>query len=100
MTKPIDGVIEAARYKNGQVACVRAYERRGKTYSDHVVIDRKTLMERLQKGQQYMIGSREKLCVSTFKIGKLVLVVKQDGREFLATSENAAHDELEGALFF
>ena len=100
MTKPIDGVIEAVRYKNGQVACVRAYERRGKTYSDCVVIDRKTLLERLQKGQQYVIGSREKFLASTFKVGKPVLVVKQDGREFLATHENATHDELEDALFF
>lgn len=100
MAKPIDGVIESVRYKNGQVAYVRAYERRGKTYSDRVVLDRKTLVERLQKGQRYAIGSREEFRAGTFKIGKLVALVKQDGREFLATRENADHDELEDALFF
>jgi len=100
MAKQIDGVIEAVRYKNGQVSFARAYERRGKTYSDCVVLDRKTLLERLQKGQQYAIGSREEFRAGTFKVGKPVMIVKQDGREFLATRENAAHDELEDALFF
>ena len=28
MTKKVDGVIEAVRYKNGQIVIVRAYERR------------------------------------------------------------------------
>jgi len=100
MTKQIDGVIESVRYKNGQITHVRAYERRGKTYSDRVMLDRKTLLERLQNGQQYAIGSREEFYGSTFKIGKPVTLVKQDGREFLATRENADHDELEDALFF
>jgi len=50
MTKKVDGVIEAVRYKNGQIVIVRAYERRGATFSDHVLLERKTLLERLQKG--------------------------------------------------
>ena len=100
MTKQIDGVIESVRYKNGQVSYVRAYERRGKTYSDRVVLDRKSLVERLQKGQQFVTGSREELLASTFRIGKPVMLVKQDGREILATRENASRDEMEGALFF
>jgi hypothetical protein len=100
MAKQIDGVIEAVRLKNGQITFVRAYERRGKSYSDRVVIDRKTLMERLQKGEHYVIGARQELLASTFKLGKSVLLIKQEGRELLATRENAAHDELENALFF
>ncbi|MDP1779148.1 MAG: hypothetical protein Q8K73_02630, partial [Anaerolineales bacterium] len=50
MAKKIDGVIEAVRYKNGQITWVRAYERRGATFSDRVLLDRKTLLQRLQKG--------------------------------------------------
>ena len=95
MTKKVDGVIEAVRYKNGQIVIVRAYERRGATFSDHVLLERKTLLERLQKGQQYITGSREELRASTFKVGKSVLIVKQDNRELLATRENATRDELE-----
>jgi hypothetical protein len=100
MAKLVDGVIESVRYKNGQISFVRAYERRGKSYSDRVVVDRKTLLERLQKGLQYVIGSREELRGNTFNLGKPVMLVKQEGRELLATRENAAHDELEDALFF
>ena len=100
MTKKIDGVIEAVRYKNGQLTIVRAYERRGATFSDRVLLERKTLLERLQKGQQYLTGSREELHASTFKVGKPVLIVKLEGREFLATFENATHDELEEVPVF
>ena len=95
MTRKIDGVIEAVRYKNGQLVIVRAYERRGATFSDRVLLERKTLLERLQKGQQYLTGMRVELRASTFIVGKPVLVVKLDEHEFLATNENATRDELE-----
>ncbi|MBI5943707.1 MAG: hypothetical protein HY864_05005 [Chloroflexi bacterium] len=95
MSKKIDGVIEAVRYKNGQITLVRAYQRRGATYSDRVLVDRKTLLERLQKGQTYVTGAREELNASTFKLGKPVMILKQDDREILATSEKATRDELE-----
>ncbi len=100
MAKKIDGVIEAVRYKNGQIVVVRAYERRGATFSDRVLLERKTLLERLKKGQQYVTGSREELRASTFKTGKPVLIVNQDGHELLATHENATRDELEDAPVF
>lgn len=100
MAKKIDGVIEAARYKNGQILVVRVYERRGATFSDCVLLDRKTLLERLKSGQQYVVGSREDLRASTFKIGKSVMLVKQDDHELLSTRENAIRDELEETPFF
>jgi hypothetical protein len=100
MTKKIDGVIEAVRYKNGQLVIVRAYERRGTTFSDRVLLERKTLLERIQKGQQYFTGSREELRASTFKVGKPVLIIKLDGRELLVTYESAIRDELEEVPVF
>lgn len=100
MTKKIDGVIEAARYKNGQIVMVRAYERRGATFSDCVLLERKTLLERLRKGQQYFTGSREEFHASTFKTGRLVFLVTQDDHELLATRENATRDELEEVPVF
>ena len=100
MTKKIDGVIEAVRYKNGQISMVRAYERRGATFSDYVLLDRKTLLDRLQKGLQFVIGSREELRASTFKVGKPVMVLKHADRELLATNKNATRDELEETPVF
>ncbi|NWF64957.1 MAG: hypothetical protein HXY38_11700 [Chloroflexi bacterium] len=100
MAKKINGVIEAVRYKNGQIVAVRAYERRGFTFSDRLLIDRKTMLERLQKGEQFVIGSRQDLLASTFNLSKSVMLVKADGREFIATHENATRDELETAPLF
>ena len=79
---------------------VRAYERRGATFSDRVLLDRKVLLDRLQKGQQFVTGSREELRASTFKVGKSVIVLKQDDRELLATHQNATRDELEEVPIF
>ena len=52
MAKKHDGIIEAVRYKNGQIVMVRAYERRGSSYSDRVLIDRKDLLERIKNGSR------------------------------------------------
>ncbi len=100
MAKKIDGVIEAVRYKNGQIIMARVYEKRGPTFSDRIMVDRKVLLERIQKGLQYVTGSREKLLASTFSTGKSVLLVKNNDREFLATHDSATHDELEGVPVF
>lgn len=100
MAKKIDGVIEAVRYKNGQIIMARIYEKRGATFSDRIMVDRKVLLERIQKGQQYVTGSREELLASTFSTGKSVLLVKNNDREFLTTRDSATHDELEGVPVF
>ena len=100
MAKKIDGVIESVRYKNGQIAAVRAYERRGAAFSDRVLLDRKTLLKRLQKGKRFVSGSREELMAGTFTPAKPILLVKTDGQEYIATRENAANDELEGVALF
>lgn len=100
MSKKLDGVIEAVRYKNGHILMVRAYERRGVTFSDRVLLDRKTLLERLQKGQHFATGQRVDLKASTFTAGRDVLNVKQDGREWLSTRLDATRDDLEDAPVF
>ncbi len=100
MNRKIDGVIEAVRYKNGQIAMVRAYERRGATFSDWLLLDRKTLLERLRQGRQFVTGSRQSLLASTFKIEKPVRLVITNGNEVIATRENADRDELEETPLF
>lgn len=100
MAKKVDGVIESVRYKNGQIVAVRAYERRGFTFSDWLVLDRKTLMERLQNGKQFVTGTRKDLLASTFELSKLVKLVKADARELIATNDQATRDELENVPLF
>ena len=68
MAKKFDGVIEAVRYKNGQIVVVRAFERRGAAFSDRVLVDRKELLERLKKGQKFVIGKRRELMAGTFEV--------------------------------
>ncbi|MEW6083454.1 MAG: hypothetical protein AB1607_02555 [Chloroflexota bacterium] len=100
MAKKMDGVIEAVRYKNGQLVMVRAYERRGSSFSDRVLIERKDLLERLKKGEKFVTGSRKELLASTFESGKPLQVVRRDGKEFIATRDGVERDELEQVPVF
>jgi uncharacterized protein YjhX (UPF0386 family) len=100
MAKKQDGVIEAVRYKNGQIQMVRAYERRGSSYSDRVLIDRKDLLERVKSGKLFVVGSRTELLASTFASGKPLRVVSRDGKEFITTQDSADRDVLEQAPVF
>jgi len=100
MAKKVDGVIEAVHYKNGQIVNVRAYERRGASFSDRVLIDRKDLLERIKNGKQFVIGVRKEFLASTFDESKTVQVVTRDGKEFIATRAGAEHDELEATPVF
>ena len=97
MAKKLDGVIEAVRYNpDGQVALVRGYELRGVTYSDRVLLDRDTLLERLKDGKKFSTGQRKEFWGSTFDLGKPVEVVSKDGKDFITTQGNApTRDELE-----
>ena len=95
--KKFDGVIEAVRYtRNGQIDFVRAYERRGVTFSDRVLLDRKTLLERLKARKRFVTGARKELLASTFDGMRDILLVQRDGREFVSTRADASGDELEG----
>ena len=97
MAKKFDGVIEAVRYtRSGQIDLVRAYERRGAAFSDHVLLDRKVLLERIKGGKVFFTGQRKEYWASTFEIGKQVLAIQKNGKEFLTTRENLPErDELE-----
>ena len=100
MAKKFDGVIEAVRYKNGQIVMVRAFERRGASFSDHVLINRRDLVDRLKRGKKFITGSRKELLASTFESRKPVQVVSRDGKEFISTREAADRDELEQVPVF
>ena len=99
MSKPkIDGVIEAVHYnKEGFVEWVRAYLRRGPTFSDRILLDRVSLIENLKSGKHYFAGYRIPLMASTFETRKPVQLIKKDDREILVTGDlEVDKDFLEG----
>jgi len=100
MAKKFDGVIEAVRYKNGQIVVVRAFERRGAAFSDRVFMGRKELMERIKDGKKFVTGKRKEFLAGTFEQGKPLQVVNRDGKEFVSTRDNADRDELEQVPVF
>ena len=101
MAKKVDGVIEAVRYKNGQILTVRAYERRGATFSDRIMVTRKSLLERLKNGKKFVVGKRKEFLASTFDVqDRPVQVLDRNGKEIIATRNDADHDELEQAPVF
>jgi hypothetical protein len=88
MAKKFDGVIEAVRYDpNGQIALVRAYVLRGVTYSDRVLLDRETLVEKLKAGKKFTTGQRKEFLASTFEFGKPVKIVSINGKDYLSTQD-------------
>jgi len=91
-----DIIIEAARLKpNGQLDFVRAYQRRGATYSDCVLLSRNELIEQLLKGKAVATGQRMHLLASTFNKVTPVRIAPSTNR-YVITSGNpgAAQDEL------
>jgi hypothetical protein len=99
MAKPkIDGVIEAVRYNpDGQINWVRAYLRRGPTYSDRILLDRQKLIDLLKTGKSIMSGVRVEQMASTFRLDKPVRLLQNNGQEVLVTGEvQSNQDRLEG----
>ena len=96
-----DGVIEAVRYKGGKIDMVRAYERRGATFSDRVLLSRKTLIERIKQSKRFVTGERKPFMASTFEIGKSVnLLDRGDAQQIISTHDQSEQDELEGVPAF
>jgi hypothetical protein len=101
MAKKFDGIIEAVRYKNGQIEVIRAFERRGAAFTDRVMLGRDEFLERLKKGKKFFVGKRKEFLAGSFDVQeKPVQVLKRDGQEIISTRAEADHDELEQAPVF
>lgn len=94
-----DGVIEAVHYRpDGQVDWVRAYLRRGPTWSDRIIMKRDDLVKEIKQGRRMMLGQRIEFLAGTFDVTVPVQVTGSDGKEVLVTSSGPAdRDNLEGA---
>lgn len=93
-----DGVIEAVHYApDGCIEWVRAYERRGPTFSDYVLLPRQALIERLKAGKRILVGKRLIHLASTFEVTQPVHLVQNDGQEVVVVGEaQDSLDHLEG----
>lgn len=91
-----DGVVEAVHYaQDGNVAWVRAYERRGAAFSERVLLDRDTLVSRMKAGKRYVAGKRVPYLGSTFEVSEALHLIADNGNELLVTGEQqAAADNL------
>jgi hypothetical protein len=99
MAKPkYDGIIQAVHYQpDGQVGWVRAFLRRGPTFSDYILLDRQTLIQHLKDGKRYWIGQRTPQLASTFEVTQPLRLFSQDGKDFLVAGEGSAdRDTLKG----
>lgn len=93
----LDIVIEAVRYApKGTINLVRAYEKRGVAFSDHVLISREALVERLQQGKKCFTGHRKELLAGSFETGKEVLLKQA----FIGTGSKSDQDWLDDVPVF
>ncbi len=93
-----DGVVEAVRYTpSGQIEWVRAYERRGAAFSDHVLIQRADFVARLKAGKQFLVGTRIPYLGGMFETAQPIQLSAKNGAEIIvAGNASADHDALEG----
>lgn len=97
LPKKHDGIVEAVHYKGGKIAWVRAYERRGPTWSDHVLLDRETLIERLENKKKFFVGQRIIYNASEFEIGERIVLQKTDKGPIVTLKGTQANkDTLDG----
>ena len=92
-----DIIIETVRYApDGKIELARVFERRGSAYSDHFLMTRAILIEKIKGGKKCVTGQRKEFLAGTFDTGESVLVTG----EFISTSPNSGKDFLENVPIF
>jgi hypothetical protein len=94
----LDGIVEAVHYTpDGQIDWVRAYERRGPIFSDHVLIRRPALLDQLKAGKRFATGSRKEYLGAVFETGAALRLAQHAGGEAIVTGEpHGQGDHLQG----
>jgi len=97
MPTRFDGVIEAVRYApDGKIEVVRAYERRGAVFSDHVLIERAALLGQLKSGKKFVTGKRKPNLGGMFETGASIVLAG----EVISTGPGTDHDVLDAVPVF
>lgn len=96
----VHGVVEAVHYApDGRVAWVRAYPRRWVHYADRVQMSREELIARLQRGERWFLGQRQRFLGSDgFTLGPQICLTERQGQPYLVLSgQPPGERELAGA---
>jgi hypothetical protein len=89
-----DGVVEAVRYDaTGQVDWVRAYLRRGPTFSDRVLVNRQELVDALKDGKVMKVGKRIEFMASTFEVKDSLRLIQTNGQEIIVSGDKQAQKD-------
>jgi hypothetical protein len=92
-----DIVITTVRYApNSKIEIVRAFERRGAAFSDHVLLSRQVLLEKIKNSKKCVTGRRKEFLAGTFDVYKTVQVVG----DFITTENSAGQDNLQDVPIF
>ncbi len=82
----VDLIIEAVHFKpNGYIKNVRAYVRRGPTFSDCVLLSRPELIDYIQTGKRVATGQRVPGMASTFIDLMPLSLIKKADRVFITS---------------
>jgi hypothetical protein len=86
--KIVDGIVQAVHYDtDGKIDWVRAFLKRGPTWSDILLLDRETLVREIKAGKQFRTGKRVPLMGGTFETHTPLRLVEKDGGEILVAGE-------------
>jgi len=97
--KKVDGVVDAAHFgPDGELLWLRAYERRGPTWSDVVLLDRQSLIQRLDSGKRFYSGSRHEFRASEFDLAERIHLRGKKGKRVLVIGTKSADQDQLGAL--
>lgn len=94
--KKYDLIVEAVHYKPaGEIEWVRAYERRGPAYSDHVIIPRQEFILKLKAGKKACSGQRVPLMAGTFQTALPISIREVNGKTIIISEGvQASQDKL------
>jgi hypothetical protein len=89
-----DLIIEAVHHKhNGQIDFVRAYQKRGTTYSDCVLMKRQELLEMLAMGNHVVTGQRILFLGTTFSDQTSVSLLTINNKQTIAMTGSIAYQK-------
>ena len=93
-----DGVVTAVHFTpDQQVDWVRVFLRRGPMFSDRINLDRQTLIDEIQSGKTFKVGTRVEFDAGTFEVSDPLVVHEVNGDAVLVVGDaRAEHDSLVG----
>lgn len=86
-----DGIVETVRLdENGKLILARMYERTGFVFTDHFLIDRNQLVEKLKNGQNLLVGKRKYKKGSEFETGDALQCISSNGEESIVVGKSTS----------